>query len=398
MGGYLVVFAVASLVTFGFTPIVRRIAFRVGALYQPSERTVHTKPMPTVGGAAMFVGFLVSMGVASQIPQFQQMFDGSSEPAGVVLAAGVMFAVGALDDLREVSPPAKIAGQVLSGSILSLMGVSMLFFRVPFFGIVVLSPDLAPLVTVLTVVLFANAINLVDGLDGLAAGIVAIAGTAVFLYSHSLFENGFLTGSNIAPLIAMIAVGICIGFLPWNFSPARIFMGDAGAMLLGLLMAVTTITIGGRADYEYSRADVLLLCAAVHPDRDPRCPAARHRVLVLPALAPSSVVRGRRQGPPPPSTHAARPRAPTHGGDPLAVDGAALEARPAPALHERGERVRTGRHPRARSRAASPVFAPGARWAVGSRHATDGPDGVSADGEELDGEVISLDDRRRDIG
>ena len=246
MEGYLVVFAVASLVTFGFTPVVRRIAFRVGALYQPSERTMHAKPMPTVGGAAMFVGFLVSMGVASQIPQFQQMFDGSSEPAGV------MFAVGALDDLREVSPPAKVAGQVLSGSILSLMGVSMLFFRVPFFGVVVLSPDLAPLVTVLMVVLFANAINLVDGLDGLAAGIVAIAGMAVFLYSHRLFDEGFLTDSNIAPLVAMIAVGICIGFLPWNFSPAKIFMGDAGAMFLGLLMAVCTITLGGRADYEYS--------------------------------------------------------------------------------------------------------------------------------------------------
>jgi UDP-GlcNAc:undecaprenyl-phosphate/decaprenyl-phosphate GlcNAc-1-phosphate transferase len=252
VGGFLVVFAVGALVTFGFTPVVRRIAFRVGALYQPTERTVHTTPMPTVGGAAMFVGFLVSMGVASQIPQFQEMFRGSSEPAGVVLAAGVMFAVGALDDLREVSPPAKIAGQVLSGSILSLMGVSMLFFRVPFFGIVVLSPDLAPLVTVLMVVLFANAINLVDGLDGLAAGIVAIAGAAVFLYSNRLFQDGFLTASNIAPLIAVIAVGICIGFLPWNFSPAKIFMGDAGAMFLGLLMAVCTITLGGRADYEYS--------------------------------------------------------------------------------------------------------------------------------------------------
>jgi UDP-GlcNAc:undecaprenyl-phosphate GlcNAc-1-phosphate transferase len=250
--GYLVIFAVASLVTFACTPIVRRVAFRVGALYQPSERTVHTKPMPTVGGAAMFVGFLVAMGVASQLPQFQEMFSGSSEPAGLILAAGVMFAVGALDDLREVSPPAKIAGQVLSGSILSLMGVSMLFFRVPFFGIVVLSPDLAPLVTVLTVVLFANAINLVDGLDGLAAGIVAIAGSAVFLYSDRLFKDGFLTGSNIAPLVAMIAVGICVGFLPWNFSPAKIFMGDAGAMFLGLLMAVCTITLGGRADYEYS--------------------------------------------------------------------------------------------------------------------------------------------------
>lgn len=252
MGGYLVVFGVAALITFVCTPLVRRVSLRVGAVSMPSERGVHTKPTPTLGGAAMFVGFLAAMVIASRLPQFREMFEGSSEPIGVILAAGVMFAVGALDDLREVSPPAKIAGQVLSGSILSLMGVSMLFFRVPFFDIVVLSPDLAPLITVLMVVLFANAINLIDGLDGLAAGIVAIAGIAVFLYSDRLFKDGFLTGANIAPLIAMIAVGICVGFLPWNFSPARIFMGDAGSMFLGLLMAVTTITIGGRADYEYS--------------------------------------------------------------------------------------------------------------------------------------------------
>jgi UDP-GlcNAc:undecaprenyl-phosphate GlcNAc-1-phosphate transferase len=209
--------------------------------------------MPTLGGAAMFVGFLVAIAVASQIDQFSEMFSGTSEPAGLMLGAAVMFAVGALDDLREVSPPAKIAGMVLAGSLLSLFGVSMLFFRVPFAGqdTVVLSADLAPLVTVMVVVVFANAINLIDGLDGLAAGIVIIAGSALFLYSDRLFKGGFLDGSNIAPLVAVIAVGICLGFLPYNFNPARIFMGDAGALFLGLLLATTTITIGGRADYQY---------------------------------------------------------------------------------------------------------------------------------------------------
>ena len=254
MGGYAVVLAVAVLTTLILTPFVRRLAVRIGAVVPPSPRGVHTTAMPTLGGAAMFVGFLVSMAVASQIPQFAEMFDGSSEPAGLMLAAGVMFGVGALDDLRDVSPPAKLAGIVLAGSFLSLFGVSMLFFRVPFTGgdTIVLSPDLAPLVTVIVVVLFANAINLIDGLDGLAAGIVIIAGTALFLYSDGLFKNGFLEGSNIAPLVAVIAVGVCVGFLPFNFSPARIFMGDAGALFLGLLLATTTITIGGRADYTYA--------------------------------------------------------------------------------------------------------------------------------------------------
>lgn len=202
----------------------------------------------------MFVGFLSAMAVASQLPQFNEMFNGSSEPAGVMLGAGVMFAVGALDDLRDVSPPAKLAGMVLAGSLLSLFGVSMVFFRVPFAGAetIVLSADVAPLVTVIVVVLFANAINLIDGLDGLAAGTVIIAGTALFLYSDRLFKEGFLEGSNIAPLIAIIAVGICAGFLPFNFSPGRIMMGDEGALFLGLLLATTTITIGGRADYQYT--------------------------------------------------------------------------------------------------------------------------------------------------
>jgi UDP-GlcNAc:undecaprenyl-phosphate/decaprenyl-phosphate GlcNAc-1-phosphate transferase len=253
VGGYAVVFAVALLTTLLLTPFVRRLALRIGAIVPPNPRGVHTKAMPTLGGAAMFVGFLVAMAVASQVPQFEQMFEGSSAPAGLILGAGVMFAVGALDDLREVSPPAKLAGMVLAGSLLSLLGISMVFFRIPFAGqdTLVLSADLAPLVTVIVVVVFANAINLIDGLDGLAAGIVIIAGTALFLYADRLFKGGFLEGGNIAPLVAVIAVGICVGFLPYNFNPARIFMGDAGALFLGLLLATTTITIGGNADYQY---------------------------------------------------------------------------------------------------------------------------------------------------
>ncbi len=267
MAGYAIVFAVAAGFAFGLTPLVRRLALRVGAVKVPSARDVHTTTMPMLGGAAMFVAFLVAMAVASQISQFRGMFDGSSEPAGVILAAGVMFAIGALDDLRDVSPPAKIAGMVLAGSLLSLFGVQMLFFRVPFAGadVIVLSRDLAPLVTVLTVVVFANAINLIDGLDGLAAGIVIIAGTALFLYSSRLFDNGFLEGDNVAPLIAVIAVGVCVGFLPWNFNPARIFMGDAGALFLGLLLATTTITVGGRADYQYTGTTYFFFAPLVIP-------------------------------------------------------------------------------------------------------------------------------------
>lgn len=256
MGGYALVFGVAAGVTWLFTWVVRWAAPRIGAVSMPDSdsRHTHSRPTPTLGGAAMFVGLLAAMLVASRMNQFHEMFDSSSEPLGVLLAAGIMFVVGALDDMREVSPPAKISGQALSGAVLSLMGVTMLYFRIPFAAsdFVVLSPDLAPLITVAWVVVMANAINLIDGLDGLAAGIVVIAGTALFIFADRLFEAGLLDGSNIAPLVAVIAVGMAAGFLPHNLSPARIFMGDAGSMLLGLMLAVATITVGGRVADQFS--------------------------------------------------------------------------------------------------------------------------------------------------
>ncbi len=267
MTGYAVVGGTAAVVTFLVTFLMRWLAPRVGALAMPGARSVHTYPTPVLGGAAMFAGLLAAMGVASQLTQFREMFDGSSEPIGILLAAGVMFVVGGIDDIREVSPPAKVAGQVFSGSVLSLFGVTMLYFRVPFasYDYIVLSPDLAALLTVLAVVFLANAMNLIDGLDGLASGIALIAGLALFLYADRLFKAGLIEGSNIGPLVAIIVVGVCAGFLPHNFNPARIFMGDAGAMLLGLLLAVTTIEIGGRTADQFSGQTYFFFAPLVIP-------------------------------------------------------------------------------------------------------------------------------------
>ena len=143
----------------------------------------------------------------------------------MLLGAGVMFVIGALDDLIDVSPPAKVAGQVVAASLLAFYGVTMFYFRMPFnlfhTDVVVLSPDLQPLVTALWVVLLTNAVNLIDGLDGLAAGIVAIAGLALFLFADRLFKANYLGGDNIAPLVAIIIVGICVGFLPSTGTPRK---------------------------------------------------------------------------------------------------------------------------------------------------------------------------------
>ena len=252
LAAYAGVFAVAALVTYGCTFVVRRIAVRIGAVVMPDERRVHASPTPTLGGAAMFVAFLLAMLVASQLSQFEEVFQSSSAPLGVVLAGAITFAVFLVDDLREMSAPAKLAGQVLAGSTLALLGVTMFFFQIPFAGFVALSPDLEPLATVLWVVGMANAINLIDGLDGLAAGIVALAAGSFFVYGDQLVASGSLGPENIGPLVSVIACGMCIGFLPHNFHPARIFMGDSGAMLLGVLMASSTLVVVGQTDNEFS--------------------------------------------------------------------------------------------------------------------------------------------------
>lgn len=252
LAAYLVVLAAAALTTLAATPLVRRMAVRVGAVVRPDERRVHLRPTPTLGGIAMFAGLLVGMLVAWQMPAFAPVFSGNTEPLGLLAAAAVILAVGVIDDIVEVSAPAKVAGTVLAASILVLSGVSMLNFRIPFAGIVVLSPDWSYLISVVWVIGMVQAVNLIDGLDGLAAGIVGIAAATFFAYSLVLADEGLLLPSTVAPLAAITVVGVCAGFLPWNRHPARIFMGDGGALMLGLLMAASTMMVGGRTDQEFS--------------------------------------------------------------------------------------------------------------------------------------------------
>ena len=258
MGGpYAVVFIVTFTTTLVMTPIVRRLALRRNLLVSPGERRVHEVPMPNLGGVAMVLGVMVGMLVAALLGGFSDVFQSSTAPLGIALAAAVIFGVGLIDDVRKVhgegvSAPAKLAGIVLAGGILSLAGVSTIFFRVPFFGVFSLTPDLSSFITVLWVAGMANAINFIDGLDGLAAGITAIAAGSFFLYSTRLDETGVLASGNIGPLIAIITLAVCLGFLPFNFRPSHIMMGDSGALLLGLLMAASTISVGGSTDASFS--------------------------------------------------------------------------------------------------------------------------------------------------
>ena len=252
MTPYLAILGLSAAASFLLTFVARRTAVSCGVIEALSDRKVHDRATPTAGGVAMYVAFLVAMGVASRMTQFRDVFQRSTEPLGVVLGATVILGVGLLDDIREVSAPAKVAGQVFAGSVLYLFGVTMFYFQVPFAGFISLSADLEPLLTVAWVCLITNAVNLIDGLDGLAAGIVAIAAGAFFLYSYKLSQSGLLPSESVGPLLAVICCGVCLGFLPHNVHRARIFMGDAGALFLGLLMASSTMVVGGHTSDAFS--------------------------------------------------------------------------------------------------------------------------------------------------
>ena len=289
IGWYVLVLVAAGAVTAAVTWPARALSLRVGYVDWPTDRKMHTRAVPYGGGAAMLLGFLAAMVVAASIPALSNLFVSSSEPLGVVLAGAAIFGIGLIDDVKEMSPPAKVAGQVLAASILYFLGVTMYQFKIPFAAFVVLNPGVTPLITALWVIAITNAINFIDGLDGLAAGVVAIAGGAIAVYGLRLMELGTLPADNIGPLIACIACGVCLGFLPFNFPPAKIFMGDAGALFLGLLMSACTMVIGG-TDPAHERRDLLLLRPPADPPPDPRGAPPRHGLRLPPADRPAQTL------------------------------------------------------------------------------------------------------------
>lgn len=248
LAAHIVIGLVAAGVTFVVTPVVAAVSVARGWVAPPNERSVHTVPIPHAGGLAMLIGLVVALGVAAMTDSFREVFTDSREPIGVLVAAIVVYATGFLDDSRDLPPPAKVTGIVIAALVLVWFGATMFYFRIPFLDVFLLSGDWQPVITVLWLLGMTQAINLIDGLDGLAAGIVAIAAAAFFLYAFRLGDLELLSRPNLGPLLAVVTAGVAVGFLPFNFNPARIFMGDGGAFLLGLLLAVSTSMVGGRAD------------------------------------------------------------------------------------------------------------------------------------------------------
>jgi UDP-GlcNAc:undecaprenyl-phosphate GlcNAc-1-phosphate transferase len=258
---YLLIFLACAGTTFVATPLVRRLAVGMGAISQPNDRTVHAVPTPTMGGLAMYVGFLVGLAISFALPFFSAMRAGSSELLAALVTCTLMVGLGMIDDRRGTSALAKFTAQVFIAGVLVLMGSALVYFWLPGLGVVFLSANLSALLTILWVVAVANAVNLVDGLDGLAAGMVAIAATSFFIYmvrTPSTFGD-----ASAAALLSVITVGVCIGFLPWNFYPAKIFMGDSGSMLLGMLLALATISGVGRNPLPPSGGDLAAIAGTV---------------------------------------------------------------------------------------------------------------------------------------
>lgn len=245
---YLIIGFVAAGVTYFATPVVSIVAVRRGWVAQPNDRSVHTSAIPNIGGVAMLLGLLFALATAQSLGRFDTLFEGNIEQIGIVLAALTISIVGVLDDTLDLAPPAKVTGIVVAAMVLTWFGATMYYFRVPYLDVFILSGDWQPVVTVIWLLGMTQAINLIDGLDGLAAGIVAIGAGAFFLYAFRLSDIGLLSQPNLGPLIAIIAAGVAAGFLPHNFNPATTFMGDGGAFLLGLLLAIATGMVGGRAD------------------------------------------------------------------------------------------------------------------------------------------------------
>ena len=246
MGEYVIVMAVAAAVTYLLCIVSRVAAERVGAVAKVRDRDVHALPVPYFGGIAMLGGLAATYLVARQLPFLSTADAAVFEDAGAVLAgAAVICLVGVIDDLFEVDALIKLGGQLVAAVVVVLLGVQFLYLPLPGTTLT-LDPNQGPLITVFLIVTTVNAVNFVDGLDGLAAGVVCIGAAAFFVYSYLLAAENNLTQAIAATFLMSALVGVCLGFLPHNFYPARMFMGDSGSMLIGLVFSCGAITLAGR--------------------------------------------------------------------------------------------------------------------------------------------------------
>lgn len=253
----------AAIITYFATGWVRVLATRLGAVAYPRERDVHVQPTPRMGGLAMYIGVAFAVLLASQLPALTRGFVYSTGMPAVVVAGGLIMAIGLIDDRWGLDALTKFAGQLTAASVMVTMGVawSVLYIPIGGVGTIVLDQVASILLTLALTVAIVNAMNFVDGLDGLAAGLGLITAMAICLFSVGLLRDH---GGDVLfyppAVISVVLAGACLGFLPHNFHKARIFMGDSGSMLIGLMLAAASTTAAGPiSQTAYGARDVFAL-------------------------------------------------------------------------------------------------------------------------------------------
>lgn len=252
---YVLSAGVAAVVTFGFAMLIWKLSTRYRLYPKVRERDVHTDPTPRLGGIAMFLGVVAAFAVGSRLPQLSIVFSEPGKILAVLAAAAIIVGIGVADDIWDLDWLTKLAGQIIAAALLAWQGIQIV--ALPFFTSmngtatsVLLSPYMFLAITVFLVVLVMNAVNFIDGLDGLVAGVAIIANSVFFIYSYIVTYGPTDQSAyfNLSQFVSAVLIGACVGFLPLNWHPAKLFMGDAGALLVGLLMATSTINFTGNVD------------------------------------------------------------------------------------------------------------------------------------------------------
>ena len=244
---YLVVALTAIAVSFLLALSLWRLGIRYRWHREIRPRDVHQEPTPRLGGIAVYMGMVLATVVASQIAEFEDVFSNLRPIVAILVAGFIVVALGVVDDLIDLDWMTKLSGQFIAAGVVAWQGVQIV--SLPIGGITLFSPTLSLVLTVLAIVLVMNAVNFIDGLDGLAAGVALISNGVFFLYALvlSLGEGGE-SYFGLATLLTVLLAGSLLGFLPLNWHPAKLFLGDSGALLVGLTMSVSAISVTGQID------------------------------------------------------------------------------------------------------------------------------------------------------
>lgn len=247
---YVLVAGVAAVVTFALALLIWKLSSRYRLYPKIRARDVHTRPTPRLGGVAMFFGVVIAFAVGSQLPQLSIVFSEPGKILAVLGAAAIIVGIGVADDIWDLDWVTKLAGQIIAAALLAWQGIQIVQLPGLQNTALILSPYMFLAITVFLVVLVMNALNFIDGLDGLVAGVAIIANSVFFIYSYIVTYQPTVQSAyfNLPQFVSAVLIGACVGFLPLNWHPAKLFMGDAGALLVGMLMATSTIGFTGNVD------------------------------------------------------------------------------------------------------------------------------------------------------